>query len=315
MARPIKEGLEYFPLDVDIDKDDKLELVEAKYGITGFAVAIKLLMKIYKEGYFYPWGEREQLLFSKRVNVDINLVNDIINDCFKWKFLDADKYAHYGILTSKGIQKRYLEACQRRKRLTLIKDYILIDPSQHLNVEKTVIAYINADNADINSINDDIGTQSKVKESKGEERKEISPPPKPENALWKETTDKLIDEWETLYTHRPDPAFIKDIRSRVYESCSSGQKADAIRQALKQIAEGAHPLSFGRLVTEAANGRASPGSPEQQRKAIQCDEECGRYECGTQKGDVLFDYCIHCKRYQNRDSRAHVSQRSHQRTP
>ena len=30
MARPIKEGLEYFPLDCDIDQDDKIALIEAQ---------------------------------------------------------------------------------------------------------------------------------------------------------------------------------------------------------------------------------------------------------------------------------------------
>lgn len=32
MARPTKTGLEYFPLDVDMDQDDKLFFIEAKYG-------------------------------------------------------------------------------------------------------------------------------------------------------------------------------------------------------------------------------------------------------------------------------------------
>ncbi|MCY9140555.1 DUF4373 domain-containing protein [Peribacillus frigoritolerans] len=65
MARPKKEGLDYFPLDVDMDQDDKIALIEAKHGVIGFGVTLKLLMKIYKEGYFYRWTEREQLLFSR----------------------------------------------------------------------------------------------------------------------------------------------------------------------------------------------------------------------------------------------------------
>ena len=79
MARPIKEGLEYFPLDCDIDQDDKITLIEAQHGLIGFGIAIKLLMKIYNNSYFYEWTEKEQLLFSKRVNVNINEVNVVIN--------------------------------------------------------------------------------------------------------------------------------------------------------------------------------------------------------------------------------------------
>ena len=42
MARPQKEGLDYFPFDVDMDQDDKVALIEAKHGITGFGVVVKL---------------------------------------------------------------------------------------------------------------------------------------------------------------------------------------------------------------------------------------------------------------------------------
>ena len=108
MARPIKEGLEYFPLDCDIDQDDKITLIEAQHGLIGFGIAIKLLMKIYNNSYFYEWTEKEQLLFSKRVNVNINEVNVVINDLVKWGFFDKNLFETEKILTSSGIQKRYL---------------------------------------------------------------------------------------------------------------------------------------------------------------------------------------------------------------
>ena len=37
---------------MDVEMDDKVELIEAKHGITGFGVLVKLYQKIYKEGYF-----------------------------------------------------------------------------------------------------------------------------------------------------------------------------------------------------------------------------------------------------------------------
>ncbi|HHV74298.1 MAG TPA: DUF4373 domain-containing protein, partial [Thermoanaerobacterium sp.] len=163
MARPQKDGLDYFPLDVDIDQDDKVQLIEAEYGIIGFAIVIKLLMKIYKEGYYYEWTEKEQLLFSKKVNVDINQVNDIINACLKWGLFDKDLYDKYKILTSKGIQRRYLEAVSRRKQIVIIKEFFLLDISKYQNI---VFDNINQVNDDNNSINSDNNPQSKVKESK-----------------------------------------------------------------------------------------------------------------------------------------------------
>lgn len=125
MARPQKEGLDYFPLDVTLDMDDKFQLLEAQHGIEGFGVIIKLYMKIYSEGYFYQWGEKESLLFSKRINVDINKVNVIINDALRWKILDEGMYNKYKILTSGGIQKRYMEAVKRRQSIEIIGNYVI----------------------------------------------------------------------------------------------------------------------------------------------------------------------------------------------
>ncbi|WP_342432633.1 conserved phage C-terminal domain-containing protein [Neobacillus sp. FSL H8-0543] len=176
MARPKKEGLDYFPLDVDIDQDDKIALIEAKYGLEGFAVVIKLLMKIYKNSYFYEWTEKEQLLFSRRINVDINLLNAIVNHCLEWELFNKETYSKYSILTSLGIQKRYLEAIGRRKEIVLNKDYLLVDPNSHLGTSKIRIVYINNDNVrvnvDINEENDNSNPQSKVKESKVKKSKE-----------------------------------------------------------------------------------------------------------------------------------------------
>jgi len=164
MARPVKTGLDYFPIDVDMDTDDKTELIEAKYGIEGFGVLIKLLMRIYRNGYYYEWGENEQLLFSKRVGVPINRVNEIINDAVGWELFDKNMLKKYKILTSRGIQKRYLKAVSRRQQVEIIKQYLLLN-------KNCLNEYINAVIVNINSINDDIGTQRKGEESKGEESK------------------------------------------------------------------------------------------------------------------------------------------------
>ena len=173
MARPQKSGLDYFPLNVDIDIDDKISLIESEHGITGFGIIIKMLCKIYQNGYFYEWGEKEQLLFAKRVNVDINDVNACINSAIKWGMFEKTIYEKYGVLTSAGIQKRYLEAIGRRKAIDIIKNYWLIELPK---LEKTELKLINVDTNEVNVIiyskNENNNTQSKVKESKGKESKE-----------------------------------------------------------------------------------------------------------------------------------------------
>lgn len=167
MARPQKQGLEYFPLDVDMDQDDKLFFIEAKHGLTGFAIVIRLLMQIYKEGYYKHYSDdKDAFLLAKRLSVDVNVINNVVNDCINEDFFNRNLYEKYSILTSKGIQKRYLEACTRRKEVGIIKEYCLIDPKNYKNI---VFEYINAVNVDINPDKCDITPaetpQSKVKES------------------------------------------------------------------------------------------------------------------------------------------------------
>jgi len=116
MARPKKEGIEYFPFDVDFFTDDKIEPISGEFGIKGEIVAIRLLCTIYKEnGYFARWDDRLKLSLSSRCKVTPELVNDIVTRLVKWEFLDKDLFNSDKILTSKGIQERFKEATRKRK--------------------------------------------------------------------------------------------------------------------------------------------------------------------------------------------------------
>jgi hypothetical protein len=172
MARPKREGLDYFPLDVNAGIDDEIELVEAEYGLEGFAIFIKLLQKIYKTNYYIMWTEKEKLQFSKRVNVDINRVNVIIMSCLKWGLFNKSLYDTYKILTSKGIQKRFLLAIDRRTSYEFYREYLLLSENEVNAYKNLIIVNITADNADINlQIERERESKEKVKESKGEDIK------------------------------------------------------------------------------------------------------------------------------------------------
>lgn len=181
MARPIKQGLDYFPLDVDIDQDDKIAMIEALYGHEGFSVVIKLLAKIYKEGYFYEWNKREQILFSKRVNVNINTLSEIINDCVREGLFNKNVFNAHNALTSKGIQKRYLEAVKRRKQVIFLENYFLIDDVESIIGSNKIDVFLEKEdgsrvNVNINPhskvVNEEFSTQRKGKERKGKEKKQ-----------------------------------------------------------------------------------------------------------------------------------------------
>ncbi|WP_082341546.1 DUF4373 domain-containing protein [Paenibacillus solani] len=191
MARPLKESLDYFPLDIDFDQDDKLIVPLAKFGMEGLGVIVKLMGEVYRKGYFYPWTEREHYVFSNRVNVDINRVKEIVNDCIKWGFFNQKVFDAEGVLTSKGFQKRFIEAAKRRKSITIIDDYLLIDPAEECKKVSHDITIVNADGNIVNVyINPDKCNnpsaqipQSKVKESKVKESKEIEKKELPPESL------------------------------------------------------------------------------------------------------------------------------------
>lgn len=185
MARPQKEGIDYFPLDVNMDFDDKFQLLEAKYGIIGFGIIVKLFMKIYSNGYYYKWGEKESLLHSKRVNVNINEVNVIINDAIKWGIFDEGLYQKYQILTSTGIQKRFLEAVKRRNKIDIIQDFWL------LSAETTI-------NVNINFVNVDIGTQRIVIVKNSKEKNSNSSNTAAENLPEENAVKILADHYLNL---------------------------------------------------------------------------------------------------------------------
>ncbi len=165
MARPMKDGVDYFPLDVNMNT--KFKLIEAKYGIIGFGVIIKLFQRIYAErGYYIKWDDDTALITAaenscQKYPLSVEDVKDIVNEALTRGIFDKQLHDLYGILTSKGIQQRYLEMTKRRSRVDVEADYLLIGVP-----EKTVNVYINGVNADINSKNDNNNSQSKVKESK-----------------------------------------------------------------------------------------------------------------------------------------------------
>ena len=118
-------GLPYFPLMCQLD--DKIDLIEAEYGLTGFAVIIKLFQKIYGgEGYFCPWTNEVQLLLSRQLAIDTKLLKKIADSAAERGIFSQELLKTHCILTSHGIQERYLEAASRRKKVVLRKEYLLL---------------------------------------------------------------------------------------------------------------------------------------------------------------------------------------------
>lgn len=165
-GRPKKQGLDYFPLDVDFFNDEKIEFVSARFGIKGEIIAIRLLCKIYRIGYYTEWNDDESTLLAKRAGDGItpSLVSEVVKELVKRGFFDETLLNRFGILTSAGIQRRYFAATSDRSSVDINSDFLLVDAPKNsdflikpgeIGISRRKISIKPADN-----------TQSKEKKSK-----------------------------------------------------------------------------------------------------------------------------------------------------
>lgn len=131
MARPKKNGLDYFPLDVDIFEDEKIEAIAGEFGTKGELAVIKLLCAIYKRGYFILWDDLTQATLLKRLpGSSKEMINQIVNRLVSWGFFNEELFNSVRVLTSENIQATYLEATKRRKLPKPTKYIINVDNNQ-----------------------------------------------------------------------------------------------------------------------------------------------------------------------------------------
>ena len=203
MARINKVGIDYYPFDVDFFNDEKIEFTSARFGVKGEVIAIRLLCKIYRNGYYTKWSDDENTLLAKRAgdNVTPSLVSDVVKELVKRGFFDESLFDRFAILTSRGIQKRYFEAVKRYNSVYVYNEYLLVDVSKMDNV------HINTINVDINSNSANINSQKEI------EKKINKTPPTPSKGgvsafsfdefwdmydLKQGDRDKIRKKWEKL---------------------------------------------------------------------------------------------------------------------
>ena len=202
------DGINYFPVGVNFMEENAMEVIEAKYGIKGSAIVLKLLCKIYKEGYFIRWDEEQCLIFANKAGREVQAaeVQGIIEILFIKGIMDKNSYLENGILTSENIQKVWMEATKRRKRELSELPYLMVktekksgkpdNASTQQEIEQpkplkegkaavgTGDVAVSPGNVvhdvAVNAKNACNSGQSKVKKSKAKENKELPPSAPPE---------------------------------------------------------------------------------------------------------------------------------------
>jgi len=177
MSRKPKQWIDFACWSVNIfDGDTKIDKLLEAQGWQGFSIYFYLCQMAYKfDGYFYKWSYDDSATTARRMGGGIRseTVKATVNTCFRTGLFHKGLFEEHGILTSKGIQRRYCAAIQSRRVKTVNAVFWLLDAEECTGLTllsanadlQEANAGLQAANADLQAAN---STESKVKKSKGE---------------------------------------------------------------------------------------------------------------------------------------------------
>lgn len=181
MARPAKTGLDYFPLDVGFLRDKKVKLLRAEFGASSVLFVLYVFGKVYEgDGYFLQWDKDEALIAADELRESPTYISEVLQGCLSRSLFDERVFQVFGVLTSAGIQRRYLRSCEKRDDIEICSEYWLLDVNNKKDVPTGIRAKLaffevsggkNPVNSPGNPVNSPENPQSKVKESKVKESK------------------------------------------------------------------------------------------------------------------------------------------------
>jgi len=185
MARPQKDGLDYFPFDVGLLKDIKLRKPKINHGYVAVMIYISLLSLLYRDkGYYIDYSDKDCVVWEVLSDLQgkyqptPETVEAVIEDLVACELFSGGQFKSK-IITSKRSQETYYSATVERKTVNINNDIWLLslEDMKKLSVKhcyylENINRPINEVNRPINGVNQSNNPQSKVKESKVNEIKE-----------------------------------------------------------------------------------------------------------------------------------------------
>lgn len=223
MARPKAKGVEYFPLDVGFLSDLKIRKIMLSCGASSIAVLIYIFAAIYRdEGYFMNVKDDDIALIALDTNLDTDYVKNVINRACEVGLFSFRIYDNFRVLTSEGIQNRYLKITERRKSVKINADINLVNVDMmytetRVNVAETIV------NVAETPVNVYKSTQSKVKESKVKVKESKVKESKEKNTV---IQNDVFSTW--FNTFGDISSFIKETLEMLTEEYGPEQVVEAI---------------------------------------------------------------------------------------
>lgn len=141
MARPLKQGLDYYPLDVKFYREIKVRQLNHAFGPISTVILLTLLGAVYKDrGYYAEWNDDLCFLVAVDSFSTEEVVRAVVKKALAVGLFDQDCFSAYGILTSKEIQRHYLAATYKRKGVNMVAEYFLVPEAARSNLQLTHLA-------------------------------------------------------------------------------------------------------------------------------------------------------------------------------
>lgn len=253
MARPRKEGLEYFPFDVDFFSDAKIRVLKGNLGNDGVMTYIYLLTQIYKNGYYIDETDEMISLTALDVGISVDQTRQIVAYLVSRSLLTRVSILTLPVtvLTSPGIQRRFqFGVCTRaRKNAVPVKGEIwLLSPEE---TEPFIKVNPCSDNSGKNESNsrkngsysrEESLKESKEKKSKVKDSKEQPSAPPEADAVPPAAGLLLSEELVSLY--QKEIGRLTDSIRQGLEELLKDSSEEQIRAAIGIAAENNH-RSFG----------------------------------------------------------------------
>lgn len=127
MARPIRKGLDYFPLDINILENMQIRKLKSRYKAFDLLIYLTILYDVYKnEGYFLRLSDDYMYDLSDRADEPEERVVEVIGFCLRNKLFNRQKFDVYKVLTPTNIQAQNIHA-QKRCKNTIRKEFDCIN--------------------------------------------------------------------------------------------------------------------------------------------------------------------------------------------
>jgi hypothetical protein len=206
MARPTKEGVDYFSHDVDACSKKTMTILESRFGNDGYAFWFKLLEILGASATlsFCVDNDDDWLVLVTKTRVSEAAASEILDLLARLGAIDTELWQHRIIWVQKLVD-RVAQVYEKRKALIPQKPEL---PERKPGKRD--------DNAGYSDVSGAVSTQSKVKESKVNKSKDnvplscaeqtSAPPPEPpvitiplNDKTEHPITQAQVDEWTELY--------------------------------------------------------------------------------------------------------------------